>query len=111
MRHCVSAGSMARLGRDAVEAAKVDGRWDRAYAGSASAELPDDLRAAIVAVPEAQDMYEVLTSQNRYALYFRLSQIVKPDTRARRIASFVEQLARHEAPHPQKRKPALSPQG
>lgn len=97
--------------RDAVEAAKVDGRWDRAYAGSASAELPDDLRAAIVAVPEAQDMYEVLTSQNRYALYFRLSQIVKPDTRARRIASFVEQLARHEAPHPQKRKPALSPQG
>jgi uncharacterized protein YdeI (YjbR/CyaY-like superfamily) len=92
-----------------VDAAKADGRWERAYAGSATAEAPADLLAAIAAVPEAQAMYDVLTSQNRYALYFRLSQLSDPAARERRIAAFVEQLARHEPPHPQKRMPDSSP--
>ncbi|GAA3746828.1 YdeI/OmpD-associated family protein [Leifsonia bigeumensis] len=102
-------GRMRPAGRAAVDAAKADGRWERAYAGSATAQPPADLLAAIAAVPEAQAMYEVLTSQNRYALYFRLSQLTDPDARARRIAGFVEQLARHEAPHPQKRAPDSAP--
>jgi uncharacterized protein YdeI (YjbR/CyaY-like superfamily) len=104
-----SEGRMRPAGRAAVEAAKADGRWERAYAGSATAEPPADLLAAIAAVPEAQAMYDVLTAQNRYALYFRLSQVTKPDARERRIAAFVEQLARHEAPHPQKRAPESAP--
>jgi uncharacterized protein YdeI (YjbR/CyaY-like superfamily) len=50
-------------------------------------------------------MFEDLTSQNRFALYFRLSQLTNPAARERRIAAFVEQLARHEPPFPQKRMP------
>lgn len=101
-------GRMRPAGRAAVEAAKADGRWERAYAGSATAEAPEDLLAAIAAVPAAQEMYDVLTSQNRFALYFRLSQVVGRETRDRRIRVFVEQLARHEAPYPQKRMPGSS---
>src|SRR5690606_4981358 len=78
-------GRMHPAGRAAVEAAKADGRWERAYAGSATAEASADLLAAIAAVPEAQAMYEVLTAQNRYALYFRLSQLTTPEARERRI--------------------------
>lgn len=96
---------MRPAGRAAVAAAKADGRWEKAYAGSATAELPEDLLAAIAAVPAAQEMLEVLTAQNRFALYFRLSQLTAPAARDRRIAAFVEQLARHEPPYPQKRMP------
>ena len=100
------AGLMAPAGLAAVEAARADGRWDQAYEGPAAAETPPDLLAAIAAVPEAQAMYEVLTSQNRYALYHRLTAIKGEEARARRIASFVEMLARGETPHPQKRRPS-----
>lgn len=98
-------GKMRDAGRAAVESAKADGRWERAYAGPATAVVPDDLAAAIAADPDAQAMFDVLTSQNRFALIFRLGQLKTVAGRERRIAAFVEMLARHEAPYPQKRKP------
>ena len=100
------AGLMAPAGLAAVEAARADGRWDAAYEGPAAAETPPDLLAAIAAVPAAQAMYDVLTSQNRYALYQRLTSVKGDAARARRVAAFVEMLARGETPHPQKRRPA-----
>lgn len=98
-------GKMHDAGRAAVGQAKADGRWERAYAGPATAVVPDDLAAAIAANRDAQAMFDVLTSQNRYALVFRLSQLKTEAGRVRRIAAFVDMLARHEAPYPQKRKP------
>jgi uncharacterized protein YdeI (YjbR/CyaY-like superfamily) len=99
-------GRMTDAGRAAVDAAKADGRWEAAYAASSEAELPEDLLAAVAAVPEAQAMLEVLSAQNRFALYHRLGAIKRPETRARRIEEYVAMLARHEAIHPQKRRPA-----
>ncbi len=98
-------GRMRDAGRVAVEAAKADGRWERAYAGPANAVVPDDLAAAIAANPSAQAMFDVLTSQNRFALIFRLSQLKTDAGRKRRIQATVDMLARHEAPYPQKRMP------
>ena len=101
-----AAGKMHDAGRAAVAAAQADGRWEKAYAGPATAEVPEDLAAAIAADPQAQAMFDVLTSQNRFALIFRLSQLKTDDARRKKIAGFVEMLARHEAPYPQKKKPA-----
>ncbi len=100
-----SEGRMLPAGRAAVDAAKADGRWDRAYAGPATAEVPEDLAAAIAAVPEAQAMFEVLTSANRFALIHRLGAVKRAETRTRKIGEFVEMLARHETPYPQKARP------
>ena len=100
-----SEGRMTAAGRSAVEAAKADGRWEAAYAGPATAETPPDLLAAIAAVPEAQAMYDVLTSQNRYSLYHRITALKTEAARARRIEEYVAMLARHETLHPQKRRP------
>lgn len=102
----VEEGRMTPAGQAAVDVARADGRWDAAYEGSATAETPTDLAAAIAAVPAAQAMFDVLTSQNRYALYHRLTAIKGEEARARRIESFVAMLARGETPHPQKRRPA-----
>jgi uncharacterized protein YdeI (YjbR/CyaY-like superfamily) len=98
-------GRMTEAGRAAVEAAKADGRWERAYSSSSNVEVPADLAAAVAAVPDAQAMFDVLTRTNRYALIHRLATVKKAETRQRKIDEFVAMLARHEAPHPQKAKP------
>lgn len=100
-----AAGKMADAGRAAVEGAKADGRWEAAYSGQATAVVPEDLAVAIAAVPEAQAMFDVLTSVNRYALIYRTNSVKQAATRERKIAGFVEMLARGETPYPQKKLP------
>ena len=95
-------GRMQPAGMAAVERAKADGRWDAAYAGQASIEVPADLAGALAAAPKAQAMFEALTSQNRYAIVLRTTTARLPATRARRIEKFVAMLARGETIHPQK---------
>jgi uncharacterized protein YdeI (YjbR/CyaY-like superfamily) len=94
-------GRMHPAGLDAVESARQDGRWDAAYAGQATIEVPADLTAALVAQPTALAMFETLSSQNRYAVLLRIGQAKRPDTRARRIERFVAMLTRGETLHPQ----------
>jgi uncharacterized protein YdeI (YjbR/CyaY-like superfamily) len=99
-----SEGRMLPAGVVAVERAKADGRWEAAYSGQAAMEVPADLAAALKAEPAAKAMFEILTSQNRYAVLFRVNGAKRADTRARRIEQFVAMLARGETPHPQKRR-------
>jgi uncharacterized protein YdeI (YjbR/CyaY-like superfamily) len=86
-----------------VERAKADGRWEAAYAGAATIEVPEDLRKALAAEPKARAMFERLNGQNRYAVLYRITTAKRPETRARRIDQFVAMLARGETPYPQKR--------
>jgi uncharacterized protein YdeI (YjbR/CyaY-like superfamily) len=96
-------GRLTPAGQAAVDAAKADGRWEAAYAGPAAAEVPPDLAAALAASQQAQAMWDVLTSQNRYAITYRVGQAKRPETRARRIAEFVAMLERGETLHRQRR--------
>ena len=54
-----------------------------AYEGPASAKVPDDLAAALAAVPRAQAMFELLTSQNRYAILHRVANVKREDSSRR----------------------------
>ncbi len=96
-------GRMHPAGRAEVERARSDGRWDAAYAGPATIEVPDDLAAALAANPRATAMFGILTSQNRFAILYRIQDCKRADTRERRIAQFVDMLERGETVHPQKR--------
>jgi len=97
----IATGRMHRSGEDAVRRAKEDGRWEAAYAGQATIEVPEDLVTALRADPRAEAMFETLTSANRYAILYRIGNAKRPETRARRISRFVEMLARGETVHPQ----------
>src|SRR6478735_10056209 len=99
------AGKMTDAGRAAVAAAKADGRGDAAYGGQADLQVPEDLAAAIAANPAAQATFEVLTKTNLFALVFRTNSAKQEATRERRIAGFVDMLARGETPYPQKKRP------
>jgi uncharacterized protein YdeI (YjbR/CyaY-like superfamily) len=96
-------GRMHAAGIEEVERAKADGRWQTAYAGSASIEVPPDLIQALTAEPKAQAMFERLNRQNRYAILYRIATAKRADTRARRIQQFVTMLTRGETIHPQGR--------
>jgi uncharacterized protein YdeI (YjbR/CyaY-like superfamily) len=98
-------GRMQPAGLAQVERAKADGRWERAYGGSASIDVPDDLREALAASPRAQAMWDVLTRTNRFAVLYRVHEAKRPETRARRISQYVEMLAGGETPYPQRTKP------
>ncbi|MDQ1538117.1 MAG: hypothetical protein QOE58_2510 [Actinomycetota bacterium] len=98
-----SQGRMQPAGLSQVERAKADGRWDAAYAGQASIEMPAELSAALAATPRAQAMFEILTSQNRYAVLYRIASAKRPETRIRRLQEYVAMLDRGETIYPQKR--------
>jgi uncharacterized protein YdeI (YjbR/CyaY-like superfamily) len=87
------AGRMRPGGLAAVEAARADGRWERAYAGSATITVPDDLAEALAAEPAAQKEFDVLDGANRYAVLWRVHTANTPATRAKRIAGLVQMLA------------------
>ncbi|WP_344810027.1 YdeI/OmpD-associated family protein [Microlunatus ginsengisoli] len=95
-------GRMTDAGRAAVEAARADGRWAAAYAGPATRRPPDDLAAAIAAEPDAQAMFDVLTSANRFALIHRVESMKRAESRARKITEMVAMLGRGETLYPQK---------
>jgi uncharacterized protein YdeI (YjbR/CyaY-like superfamily) len=97
-------GRMRPAGLAAVESAKRDGRWDRAYASQARATVPADLQRALDAKPEALAFFRTLDSANRYAILYRVQDAKKPETRAKRIADFVGMLARGETIHPPRRR-------
>ena len=87
------AGRMRPAGLAAVEAARADGRWERAYAGSATITVPDDFAEALAAEPAARREFEVLDGANRYAVLWRVHTANTPATRTKRIANLVQMLA------------------
>jgi uncharacterized protein YdeI (YjbR/CyaY-like superfamily) len=87
----IAAGRMRPAGQAQVDAAKADGRWDAAYAPPSTIEVPDDLVAALEAAGAAE-AFAALKSQDRYSILFQLHDAKRPETRARRIAKFTEQL-------------------
>ena len=95
----IKAGRMHPAGQVQVDAAKADGRWAAAYAGQKSAPVPDDLAAALAADPQAKAFFETLSGSNRYAILYRVHDAKKPETRAARIAKFVETCHNHETVH------------
>jgi len=97
-------GRMTEHGLKHVEAAKADGRWDRAYRGSKTMDIPSDLQAAIDAEPKAKAMLATLSAQNRYALAFRTHNMKTEAGRKKKIEAFVAMLKRGETIHPQRKK-------
>lgn len=96
----IKAGNMKPAGLEQIECAKMDGRWDAAYDPASKATVPGDFQSALDGNTRARDFFETLDSRNRYAILFRIQTAKKAETRARRIAQFVQMLERHEKVYP-----------
>lgn len=97
----IAEGRMTEHGLREVEAAKGDGRWDRAYGSGKAMTIPDDLQAAIDAEPAARRMLSTLSAQNRFALAFRVHNTKTAAGRKKKIAAFVDMLKNGKTIHPQ----------
>jgi uncharacterized protein YdeI (YjbR/CyaY-like superfamily) len=95
----IAEGRMHPAGLAEVERAKQDGRWEAAYEGQRRSTVPDDLQRELDARPKARAFFAELSSQNRYAIIYRLNDAGRPETRARRLAQFVAMLEAGEAIH------------
>ncbi len=82
------------------EEAKADGRLDNAYAPQSKIEVPPDLQRELDANLAAAEFFKTLDRQNRFAILYRLHDAKRPETRARRIAQYVEMLAEGRKLHP-----------
>jgi uncharacterized protein YdeI (YjbR/CyaY-like superfamily) len=96
----IADGDMQSAGLAEVERAKADGRWEAAYDSARTSAVPDDLAAALAGNPKAAEFFATLDGQNRYAILFRIQTAKRAETRAKRIATFVEMLARNEKIYP-----------
>jgi uncharacterized protein YdeI (YjbR/CyaY-like superfamily) len=96
----IESGRMKPAGLREVERARADGRWDAAYESQRSIAVPDDLERELDADDAAREFFDGLDSQNRYAILFRLHDAKRPETRARRLAQFVQMLKEGRKLHP-----------
>src|SRR3954447_10109240 len=96
----IAEGRMRPAGVAEVERAKADGRWAAAYEGQKRMTVPEDLERELDSRPDAKAFFAGLSSQNRYAILYRLQDAKKPETRARRLAKFVAMLEAGETIHP-----------
>jgi uncharacterized protein YdeI (YjbR/CyaY-like superfamily) len=95
-----AAGRMRERGVAEVERAKADGRWDAAYEAPSKATVPPDLQRALDANPAAREFFATLKGQNRYSILYRIQDAKRPETRARRIETFVAMLAERKTIYP-----------
>ncbi|QRK12929.1 YdeI/OmpD-associated family protein [Archangium violaceum] len=95
----VAEGRMRPPGLAHVQAAREDGRWEQAYSGSSEVVVPDDFLEELRKTPAARRFFETLDRRNLYVIYRRLQTAKRLETRKKRIADMVAQLARGKAFH------------
>jgi uncharacterized protein YdeI (YjbR/CyaY-like superfamily) len=96
----IEAGKMKPAGLKEVDRAKGDGRWEAAYDSPKTATVPEDLQVALDANPRAKAFFATVSSQNRYAVLWRIQTVKKAETRARKIRELVEMLEQGKTIHP-----------
>ena len=82
-----------------VEAAKQDGRWQRAYDSPGKMEVPEDFLAILSKHKKAKAFFETLNRANVYAITWRLQTAVKPETRTKRMEAILQMLKKGEKFH------------
>ncbi|MEZ4521476.1 MAG: YdeI/OmpD-associated family protein [Thermomicrobiales bacterium] len=92
-------GRMRPAGAAQVEAAKVDGRWDQAYASFQPVKPPDQFLARLASYPEAREFFNGLDDRNRNAILASMRTTFDPEADRLRIDKVVEQLRNHEKPY------------
>ncbi|KAA9106350.1 YdeI/OmpD-associated family protein [Microbacterium rhizomatis] len=91
----IDEGRMRPRGQEQIDLAKADGRWDAAYRQS-DGELPIELQQVLDADPVIAEAFARQSAQNRFAMAFRVANLKRPESRAARVARYVEMLKRGE---------------
>ncbi len=95
----IAQGRMTSGGQTEIDRAKVDGRWDSAYASQSNSTVPDDFRRMLEKDAKASAFFDALDKSNRYAILYRIHHAKNADDRKEKILKFIGMLARGEKVH------------
>lgn len=95
----IKLGKIRPAGLAEVEAAKKDGRWEKAYDTSASITIPEDFLRELEKNTKAKTFFDSLNRVNFYAIAYRLQTAKKPATYERTKKQILEILERGEKFH------------
>jgi uncharacterized protein YdeI (YjbR/CyaY-like superfamily) len=96
----ITSGRMRAAGQREVELARGDGRWEAAYEGQRASTVPEDLERALADNDAAREFFATISGVNRYAILYRIGNVKRPQTRAKKIAQYVAMLAEHKTIYP-----------
>ncbi|GLX68698.1 YdeI/OmpD-associated family protein [Paenibacillus glycanilyticus] len=96
----IAAGRMQTCGLKAIEIAKQNGQWDKAYESQSNATVPEDFAMELARNEKARLFFETLNKQNRYAILFRIQNVKKQETRVKKIRQFMDMLEKGEKIYP-----------
>ncbi|CAN5747927.1 YdeI/OmpD-associated family protein [soil metagenome] len=83
---------MTPSGQAEIEAAKKDGRWEKAYDAPSTMEVPTDFLTVLKKDKNAYEFFNTLNKANKYAIAWRLQTAKKPETRAKRMESLLAMM-------------------
>ncbi len=92
----VNEGRMRPAGIKAVEEAKADGRWEKAYDSPGKTTVPDDFLKELSKNKKAETFFKSLNKTNLFTIAFRLQTAKKQETRDKRMREIIEKLAKGE---------------
>lgn len=95
----IGEGRMTAAGQRAVDMAKADGRWEKAYASPSSFTLPEDFKQILSRNKKAQAFYDSLSKANQYAIYFRIHTAKRQETKERWIKKIMQMLLEKKTFH------------
>ncbi len=87
---------MQPAGLKAIESAKADGRWEKAYDSPSKMTIPDDFLKALSKNKKAETFFKSLNKTNLFSIGFQLQTAKKQETREKRMKIIIEKLAKGE---------------
>jgi uncharacterized protein YdeI (YjbR/CyaY-like superfamily) len=99
VQRLIQSGKMHKAGMAEIEAAKADGRWNKAYDSPKNMKMPEDFLKELSKNKKARTFFESLNRSNLYSIHWRLQTAKKPETRQKRMQMILEMLGRGEKFH------------
>jgi len=91
----IEAGLMTEAGHEAIEEAKRNGRWDRAYTSKVEPDVPEDLMTALRGDPAALGNFEGFSNSVKLMYVYWVESAKREETRVKRISEVVRRAAQN----------------
>ena len=99
VKRLIKEGRMKPAGLNAVEKAKANGSWQKAYDSPGRMTIPEDFLKELSRNKKAEAFFKTLNKTNLFSIGFRLQTAKKQETKEKRIKAIIDMLAKGEKFH------------
>jgi uncharacterized protein YdeI (YjbR/CyaY-like superfamily) len=103
----IDEGRMTDKGLESIEAAKKSGNWEKTYRLKGEQTIPDDLKEALMKVPQAWENFNNYANSNKFVFLYRLEKAKAPEKRLEKINRIVQLAKQNLKPNDKDGKPLI----